>query len=59
MAHLKTGARNVLLIGPRNVRNVPVFDAESIKSFGGRPPEEGGVRGLVKKHVQELLLFFG
>src|SRR3981081_1756510 len=52
MSQFKAGVRNVLLVGPGDVRDVAVFDPDAVERFGGRAGEwRSG--GLVEEYVQE------
>jgi hypothetical protein len=56
--HREAGAGDILLISPRNVRDVAVFEAILVKDFGRWPSERRG-RGLVEEDVQKSILFRG
>lgn len=56
--HREAGPGDLLLISPRNVRDVAVLDANFVEGPRRRPGERRG-RGLVEEDVQESILFRG
>src|SRR5262249_27061518 len=58
VAPFPAGPGNLLVVGPGDVRDVPVLDADSVEGLGGRPIEKWRGRGLMEKHGQEFSFFW-
>ena len=56
--HREAGPGDLLLISPREVRDVAILDASFVEGLRRRPGERRG-GGLVEEDVQESILFRG